>query len=270
DLTTKEDEENSDSSLENESNSANSNSTANNTAEEKSEQGTANSTKESEVETTASGNKTSSTESSQPVESGHSEKSGHSFFDTIAEIFNSAKDWVSDLLGSEGNSKSAGNTVVEPEEPRYFNQRDFSDKFGANFGNHACAATSLLNEVSEQYTANTGKQMTETQAMNAMQSAVDAGSVSKSDAYVTNWQDAANDMAQSVGLSGTYTYTTNSASASATIYAIETNSTPGTDHFVNSNGAGTYYDPWNGTTGNVTDLNLTTTGLGGTRDLLYQ
>ena len=67
DLTTKEDEENSDSSLENESNSANSNSTANNTAEEKSEQGTANSTKESEVETTASGNKTSSTESSQQI-----------------------------------------------------------------------------------------------------------------------------------------------------------------------------------------------------------
>jgi len=133
-------------------------------------------------------------------------------------------------------------------------QRSFSAIYGSEFGNHACAATSLLNEISEEYTAITGKSMTESQAEQAMAAAVQSGSVNKTDAYVSDWSSAANSLAESLGLSGTYTYTTNASGADAVIYAIDKNNDGVTDHFVNSCGNGSYYDSWTGTTGSVSDL----------------
>lgn len=41
------------------------------------------------------------------------------------------------------------NTVEEKTDSAYANQRDFSSIYGDDFGNEACAATSLLNEISE-------------------------------------------------------------------------------------------------------------------------
>jgi len=38
---------------------------------------------------------------------------------------------------------------------------------------------------------------------------------------------------------------------------------------VNDIGNGQYYDPWTGQTGNVSDLNLCTTGNGSSRNLIY-
>ncbi|MBQ8679847.1 MAG: hypothetical protein IJ530_08780 [Treponema sp.] len=98
-----------------------------NTTEEKTEQGTASSAKESE-HTAGTGtvqsesNKTSSNESSQPISSGHSEKSGHSFFDGIVgwfdEKINTAKDWLSDFFGIGEASKVTENAVISSENPK--------------------------------------------------------------------------------------------------------------------------------------------------------
>ena len=61
----------------------------------------------------------------------------------------------------------------------------------------------------------------------------------------------------------------------AKVYAVDTKGPDGkpdgyVDHFVNDIGGGKYYDPWTGETGNVSDLNLATKGLGGTRELEYK
>ena len=170
-------------------------------------------------------------------------------------------------IAHEGLDVDNDNEISLPIEPRYFNQRGFSDNFGTIFGNQACAATSLLNEISEQYTANTGLQMTDEQANNAMQAAVDSGNISSANANVNSWQGAANDMWQSTGQPGNYTY--GGTNPTAIIYAEDANQNGVPEHFTNSNGNGTYHDPWNGETGIVGDTPLQQGGLGSTRTLTY-
>ena len=166
-------------------------------------------------------------------------------------------------------SSSYGGCGGNISKPSYTKQREFSSKYGEEFGNHACAATSLLNEISEQYTKETGKKMTQAQKDAAMAAAVNSGSVDTKDAFVNSWDKAANDMASAVGLTGKYRYTTDSSKASATIYALDNKKNGFPDHFVNSTGNGHYFDPWNGKIENVAGKLLATKGLGGTRDLIY-
>ena len=161
------------------------------------------------------------------------------------------------------------NTAEEKADPAYANQRDFSSIYGDDFGNEACAATSLLNEISEQYTAETGKALTQEQINSAMAAAVASGNIDSTKAYVNSWEGAANDMASAVGLEGSFTYTYNPSEATATIYAVDSNGNGDFNHFVNGIGNGQYYDPWSGQTGNISDLDLAKTGLGNTRDLIY-
>ena len=85
-------------------------------------------------------------------------------------------------------------------------QYDFADQYGDNFAASACAATSLLNEISEQYTRETGHALPVQLRDAAMAAAVNDGSVRKSDAWVSDWNGAANAMATAVGLEGSYTY----------------------------------------------------------------
>ena len=54
------------------------------------------------------------------------------------------------------------------------------------------------------------------------------------------------------------------------LYAWDKDGDGDVDHFVNDIGGGQYYDPWTGETGNISDLNLSTEGLGGTRELEYK
>lgn len=156
-------------------------------------------------------------------------------------------------------------TMEENAEPAYANQRDFSSIYGDAFGNEACAATSLLNEISEQYTAETGKALTQEQIYSAMDAAVASGNVDSTKAYVNNWEGAANDMASAVGLEGSFTYTYNPSEATATIYANDKNDNGIAEHFVNGIGNGQYYDPWSGKTGNIADLKGSVTE----RNLVY-
>ena len=146
-----------------------------------------------------------------------------------------------------GNPSSDPNVVTGQNmgeitlQPRYFNQRDFSATFGDNFGNNACAATALLNGISEQYTENTGMQMTDEQANLAMSAAVNSGNVSSIDANINSWEGAANDMWRSTGEEGRFTY--GGENPTATIYAEDVDNNGIPEHFTNSNGNGTYHDP---------------------------
>ena len=152
-------------------------------------------------------------------------------------------------------------------QPKYFKQRDFSATFGNYFGEHACAVTSLLNELSEQYTENTGKQMTNEQAEAAVRAAVNNENVSSVNANVNSWEGAANDMWGTTGQGGRFSY--GGSSPTAVIYAEDPDRNEVPDHFTNSNGDDTYYDPWTGTSGIIGDTNLQRGGLGPTRTLTY-
>ncbi len=120
-----------------------------------------------------------------------------------------------------------GNYVILDNGQRamFMEQKTFSTHYHDYFGNQACAATLLLNELSELYTKETGKVLT------------------------TSQLTAANDMAKSLGLTGKFTYTTDSSNADIIIYAVDNtkkdkngNKIPGTDgivdHFVNDIGNG--------------------------------
>ncbi|ULQ58878.1 hypothetical protein K7I13_10100 [Brucepastera parasyntrophica] len=166
----------------------------------------------------------------------------------------------SDSFASGGNTTLSGETVTEQgdaqtgnESTQYFNQHDFSTEYGENFGNEACAATSILNEISERYTAETGNVMTTEQAESAMAAAVGAGYIDSTDAFVNSWGDAANSMWESTGLTGSFTVN-ETGSADHVIYAEGTSNFP--THFTNSAADGTYYDPWNGEIGIVGDTSL--------------
>ena len=152
-----------------------------------------------------------------------------------------------------------------PKNPLYIQQRDFSSIYGNEFGNTACAATSLLNEISERYTLETGLVMTKEQSIAAMKAAVSAGHIGSSkianngveifDATVNDWAAAANTMWKTTGITGSFVVN-ETANADHVIYALDTKDGPAADHFVNSNGDGTFYDPYYDTTFKVEDYIL--------------
>ena len=151
----------------------------------------------------------------------------------------------------------------------FVGQRNFSAFYSAYFGEHACAATSLLNEISEQYSRENGETVNSADLMKAMLDAVESGSIDATDATVNNWVEAANEMAESLGLEGTYKYSNDRNETDIRIFASDTDGDGKYNHFVNDIGGGQYYDPWTGKTGNIADLTLATEGLGQTRNLSY-
>ena len=84
---------------------------------------------------------------------------------------------------------------------------------------------------------------------------------------ISGYATVANAMADSMGLEGDYSYTSDSLQASASIYACNLDSEGNPSHFVNDIGNG--HDPWTGQTGKVSDLNLCTTGTRSSRKLIY-
>lgn len=157
-----------------------------------------------------------------------------------------------------------------PSWDGYGKQYEWAKDFSDNFANHACAATSLLNELSEQYTKETGKVLTKEQRYEAIKKAYDSGNLREEDAHVNNWTEAANDMASALGLKGKYQYVQYSSKPSAKIYAWDKDGDGCSDHFVNDIGDGYYYDPATGKTGRVDTLQLATKdNLGKWRSLEY-
>ena len=146
----------------------------------------------------------------------------------------------------------------------YYSQLSFTDakmSGGTKFGKTACGATSIANEISEQYTRETGKTLSEAQLLSAMKKAVDAGMIDGTDAFVNDWGGAAQVMSESLGLKGKWSYTTNAKEATAIIISIDTNGDGNKDgyhdHFVNDIGNGQYYDPYTNKIGYIKDLTLT-------------
>lgn len=133
-------------------------------------------------------------------------------------------------------------------KPTMFTQNQFQESVGRSFSATACAATSLLNEISEQYTTQTREQLTFDQGLNMMQNAVDNGSIDLNNAFV-RWEDAANDMWSDTGLMGDWNY--DDSGFSHRIYALQTDADPFPDHFLNSIGDTGYHDPWDGKTGDI-------------------
>ena len=88
---------------------------------------------------------------------------------------------------------------------------------------------------------------------------------------ISGYATVVNAMADSMGLEGDYSYTSDFTQTSASIYACNPDSEGNPSHFVNDIGNGQYYDPWTGQIGNVSELTLATKGdLGGSRDLVYK
>ncbi|MBQ0167321.1 MAG: hypothetical protein KBT02_09480 [Treponema sp.] len=115
-----------------------------------------------------------------------------------------------------------------------FGQHDWT-QFALGFNDSACATTSIVNMVSTQYTESTGEKLSFDQAQNAIQEAINNGSVAGNDATVNNWTKAANTMAQSVGLTGTFTDYTEDATKSRDYTILAYTSTDNLDkaeHFV--------------------------------------
>lgn len=163
------------------------------------------------------------------------------------------------------DGRSAYNTTSAGSKTDYTrsNQRDFCGlpeniAAGADkntFGKTACAATSLLNELSEIYTREFGAELSDKAMQKAMEDAIRQGGIDANDATVLSWENAANAMAKSLGLTGKFTYAGNIKNADITIYGLDKDPTKkGCEHFVSSIGNDRYYDPWSGTIGNISDF----------------
>ena len=101
--------------------------------------------------------------------------------------------------------------------------------------------------------------------MSMMTAAVDGGSVRKSDAFVNNWSNAANDMWGALGLERTWSF---SDEGSHIILAWDKTNTGFVNHFVNLlPGGRTFNDVWNNAIKNLSDIKGATKGLGPKRVL---
>ena len=167
-----------------------------------------------------------------------------------AECYVRARANAGSTASSGSSSGSTGGIEAASEligGGNLWNQTDFSARYGTTFGNNACAATSLLNEVSETYTAVTGKQMTATQAVAAMDAAINDGYIGSGDAYVNSWASAATSMMQAAGVNGRFDYTSNLSSATNVVYCRQSADGSKT-HFVSTIGKRLdfCYDPYSG------------------------
>lgn len=154
--------------------------------------------------------------------------------------------------------------IAEIEKFAYKKQKSWdAKKFGNEFGGEACCATSILNEVSEIYTKETGKTMTAEQQDAAMTAAIGAGMINngkgskESAAYVNDKLGAATVMAESLGLSGSFSYREGGDYGDGTVYKLTKTKDEGKTtytHFVNSAGEGRYYDPSTGKISYISDF----------------
>ena len=168
-------------------------------------------------------------------------RDGNNWF---AYVNNDPVNWIDPL----------GLRVTEPVQATYFIQSDWREAIRGSFADQSCATTSLLNELSKEYTEQTGTAMTWEQGLMSIHYAINSKDIDLNNATVNNWSSAANSMWNATGQKGTWT---ENSDGNHQIYAIDRNNdAANAEHFVNSNGDGTYRDPWNGNVGQVDGLNL--------------
>ena len=154
--------------------------------------------------------------------------------------------------------------VMEGLSVKRYKQRDFNF-INVLFGNNACAATSLLNEISEIYTIMTGKEANFLYIEEAMEAAIESGYIN-ADANdiegvgtVYDYIGAANVMAKSMGLNVTFRETLDPSKADCMIFGADKvkvagETKPVYEHFYSSIDKNTYYDPWTGNIGSISDF----------------
>ncbi|MBO8458247.1 MAG: hypothetical protein IAA81_08500 [Spirochaetes bacterium] len=192
----------------------------------------------------------------------------------VPEGYSATYGWLNgegDTCGTVDGNTASNNDIDSDnsDNARYFLQGAFAGEFGEDFSDSACAATSLLNGISEQYTEITGQQMTAEQAEAAIRAAVENGSINSDNAYVNNWESAANDMWSATGLDGSFSY--GGSEPTIVIYACDNvpDQNGEADHFVLGTGKNEYFDPYNGDADKVDKLKLAKTGLGSERPLTF-
>ena len=154
--------------------------------------------------------------------------------------------------------------VMEGLSVKRYKQRDFNF-INVLFGNNACAATSLLNEISEIYTIMTGKEANFLYIEEAMEAAIESGYIN-ADANdiegvgtVYDYIGVANVMAKSMGLNVTFRETLDPSKADCMIFGADKvkvagETKPVYEHFYSSIDKNTYYDPWTGNIGSISDF----------------
>lgn len=164
-------------------------------------------------------------------------------------------------------------TETEMTDSKYFSQLDFTDPTGQKLGwefdeKTACAATSLLNELSTEYTSITGDALSLDKAETMMGAAIDAGMIDGKDAYVKDWSGAANAMWGTLNLYGEWSF---SDKGFHTILAWDKTGSGKVNHFVNELPGGLLAnDVWDNSIIDATQLPLATKGLGEYRILNFK
>lgn len=191
----------------------------------------------------------------------------------VPEGYSATYGWLNEgETGGAVDGNTASNNDIDSdnaENTRYFLQGAFAGEFGEDFSDSACAATSLLNEVSEQYTAITGRQMTEAEATAAMRAAVENGSINSDNAYVNNWESAANDMWSTTGLDGSFSYGGENPTAVIIACNNDNDEQGEVDHFVNTSINDSCFDPATGRNITMDVINRATDLNGDERTLTF-
>ena len=93
-------------------------------------------------------------------------------------------------------------------KPTYFRQQEWEkmEGVGADFWKTACATTSLINELSEEYTTQTGKKLTKSQAQEMIVDAIAAEGIAEDNAKILDWVTAANAMWKTLKQPGSWGY----------------------------------------------------------------
>ena len=154
--------------------------------------------------------------------------------------------WGLETVATKFNQRDIGSWVHIPGQENLSPQA--SAKKHERFGASACAATTVLNIVSDQYTKITGKPMTKEQAVAAMNNAIEEGAVDETNA-LTDFHTAANAMWATTGLKGSFTYTTDNPQH--TVYCLGSDNIYSGKHFVNDVGNNEYYDVYSKNIGNL-------------------
>jgi len=177
--------------------------------------------------------------------------------------------------GTTGGGTARGNVVVVGVA-RYFTQGFFdSYLFEDGFAAEACAATSLLNELSEAYTQMTGDYLEDWRAEVMMMRGVVSEAITPGGA-VADWRNAANAMWGGTTLDGSWDYDHNLEGSidrgQHEIYRRpHAGSGRGRDwHFVNGVGTRQYFDPYNGSIGSIDSFPFDKRDMRRSRDLFFR
>ncbi len=157
--------------------------------------------------------------------------------------------------------------------PAYFNQRQFNAEagFSQDFGDQACYATSILNELSEEYTEQTGQRLSFDQATEMMQAAVDAGDSDGTKARILDNNNIADSMWSATGLDGDWGYRQEGGYSTEGDHEVFQRD----GHFEGSYTGGYdddhshAYDPWNGSIDDVSDGRMDGEAIRSTRIFSY-